>query len=368
MRRFSPLILLALLLLTLTPRASAASPNGDVSAAVYDYQAQRYGSDARLPVVSLRLNGKPISGEMPGVVYGNRTLAPLRLLAEGLGAEVVWVQDKAQVYVIREDTTFLFTLGSPIVYVDGKARELPDKVPATMVRYEDQGHTMVPLRFFSETLGCQVDWEQKSYTAAVSEDHYIADSLLEKLDRPVEAEKYVIALDAGHGGSASGAYYEKTAEKDLTLSMTLKLERILRALGYQTVLTRWGDTYMDLYERAEIANEAGADIFVSVHCNAAEKNPDFQGLYVYHYPGSQVGAALAQSIQTAACDFTGAVDREIDKANFVVLRETTMPAVLVETGFMTCHEELERLKDPAYQTKMALGMAQGVIQYLNPQK
>ncbi len=91
MRRFSPLIFLALLLLTLTPSVAAASPNGDVSAAVYDYQAQRYSPAARLPVVSLRLNGKPISGEMPGVIYGNRTLAPLRLLAEGLGAEVVWV-------------------------------------------------------------------------------------------------------------------------------------------------------------------------------------------------------------------------------------------------------------------------------------
>lgn len=367
MRRFLSLVLSALLLFCAGGRAQAAVPNGILKAAVYNYKADRYGETQDLPLVNLRLNGESISGEMPGVIYQSRTLAPLRLLAEGLGARVEWMPSSAQVLITREEETVLLTLGSATAYVNGEPRELPDGVPATMVSYQGQGYTMVPLRFFSQSLGCRVGWEQTSYTAKVYESDYIAD-LLEPLDAPIDPSCYTIALDAGHGGSASGAVYEETMEKDLTLSMTQKVQELLAALGYNTVMTREEDQYVDLYERAEIANRANADIFVSIHCNAADKHPDFEGLYVYHYPWSWSGMTLAQSIQTPACAFTGAVDREIDSANFVVLRETKMPAVLVETGFMTCSWELERLKDDAYQTRMAQGIVQGIIQYLNAKK
>lgn len=364
MRRFLSLVLSVLLLLGAGGRAQAAAPNGTLEAAIYDYELNKYGKLQKLPLVNLQLNGESISGEMPGVIYQSRTLAPLRLLAEGLGAEVEWVPDRAQVLVTREKETILLTLGSATAYVNDEPRELPDGVPATMVSYEGQGYTMVPLRFFSQSFGCRVGWEQTNYTAKVYEPDYLED-LLEPLDTPVNANCYTIALDAGHGGSASGAVYEETMEKDLTLSMTRKVQELLSALGYNTVMTREGDEYIGLYDRAEIANRARADVFVSIHCNAAEKHRDFEGLYVYHYPWSRSGMTLAQSIQTPACEFTGAVDRGIDSANFVVVRETEMPAVLVETGFMTCSEELERLKDEDYQTRMAQGITQGIIQYLN---
>lgn len=366
MRRFLSLALSALLLLGAGGRAQAAPPNGTLTAAIYNYKTDKYGPAQELPLVDLRLNGESISGEMPGVIYQSRTLAPLRLLAEGLGAEVEWMPDSAQVLITRDKEMVLLTLGSATANVNGEPQELPDGVPATMVSYKGQGYTMVPLRFFSQSLGCRVGWEQTSYTAKIYESDYIAD-LLEPLDAPVDANCYTIALDAGHGGSASGAAYEETMEKDLTLSMTQKVQELLSALGYNTVMTREGDEYVDLYDRARIANDANADIFVSVHCNAADKHPDFEGLYVYHYPWSWSGMTLAQSIQTPACTFTGAVDRGIDSANFVVVRETRMPAVLVETGFMTCSEELARLKDEDYQTRMAQGIVQGIIQYLNAQ-
>lgn len=364
MRRFLPLVLSALLLLGAGGRAQAAAPNGTLTAAIYNYKTDKYGPAQELPLVNLRLNGESISGEMPGVIYQSRTLAPLRLLAEGLGAEVEWMPDSAQVLVTRDEVSILLTLGSATAYVNDEPQELPDGVPATMVSYEDQGYTMVPLRFFSQSFGCRVGWEQTGYTAKIFEPNYLAD-LLEPLDTPINANCYTIALDAGHGGRAPGAVYEKTMEKDLTLSMTQKIQELLAALGYNTVMTREGDEYVDLYDRAQIANDAHADVFVSIHCNAAEKHPDFEGLYVYHYPWSWSGMTLAQSIQTPACAFTGAVDRGIDSANFVVVRETRMPAVLVETGFMTCSEELARLKDNDYQTRMAQGIVQGIIQYLN---
>lgn len=368
MRRFLSLFIFLTLLLGLGPQAKAAGPNGGITAAVYNYALDRYAPAEEMAVVRLRLDGQDILGKMPGVIYQSRTLAPLRLLAEGLGAEVEWVPDMAQVVVRKGEDVILLTLGSATAYVNDQARGLPDGVPATMVSYEGQGYTMVPLRFFSETLGCRVDWEQPSYTASMTRTGYIGQdlaSLLTPLDTPVDPGKYLIALDAGHGGPWSGAYYEETAEKDLNLSMVLKLDRILRALGYNTILTRQGDEDVGLKARSVIANNADADIFVSIHCNAAPQVPDFQGLYVYHYPGSVEGQALAQAIQAPACAFTGAVDRNINSANFSVVRESKMPAVLVETGFMSCHEELLRLKDEAYQTRMAQGVAQGIIRYLN---
>ncbi len=366
MRRFPLCLLLAALLTVFAlPAAQAATPNGTLSAGVYDYEHDRPGELQDLPLVELRFNDAPISGEMPGVIVGNRTLAPLRLLAEALEAQVEWLPDAAaQVRITRGEDVIELTLGSAVAQVNGDPKELPDHVPAAIVSYDGQGYTMVPLRFFSETLGCRVGWDQGSYTASVFASGYI-DDLLAPLDTPVEPQSRLIVLDPGHGGTASGAFYEEVAEKDLTLSMTTKLRDILSALGYNTVMTRESDVSMGLYERADVANAAGADLFVSVHCNAAEDFPTFQGLYVYHYPDSPSGEALARIIQATACGFTGAVDRDIDSANFVVLRETDMPAVLVETGFMTCHEELIKLMDDAYQTRMAQGIAQGIIQYLN---
>lgn len=355
MKRFLSLLLLFALLCL--PSVSAAPPNGTVSAQLYNYSRSTYGPVEDLAMVRVELDGKTLNGaEVPAVVVKGRTVAPLRWVAEQLGAKVEWVPGAAQVVVTRGNDQVTLTMGSAAAQVNGAERSLPDGVPAMAMFYQGQGHTMVPVRFFSEVLGCTVTWEQGSYTAHVSSSG---------LDTPIAPERFLIALDAGHGGSASGAYYENTAEKDLNLSMTRKLDDILRGLGYRTMLTRSEDVDVGLKRRSVLANEAKADIFVSIHCNASETNHDFQGLYVYHYPGSVQGAALAQAIQTPACRFTGAVDRGINSANFSVVRESKMPAVLVETGFMTCHEELLRLKDDAYQTRMARGIAQGIIQYLN---
>lgn len=358
MKRFLSLLLFFSLLLALCVEASDP-PNGVVNVQVYDYARSTYNTKQPLPVVELVLDGISMSWEpMPGVVRDGRTMAPLRPLAERLGAKVEWVQDAAQVVVKRGEDTVVLTMGQATAQVNGETMPLPDDVPATAMFYQGQGYTMVPLRFFSEVLGCTVTWEQSSYTARISTE----------LETPITPQQYLIALDAGHGGSASGAYYENTAEKDLNLAMIRKLDEILRGMGYRTILTRAGDKDVGLKERSNIANNAGADIFVSIHCNAAVDAPHFQGLYVYHYPGSEQGMALAQAIQTPACQVTGAVDRGINSDNFSVVRESKMPAVLVETGFMTCHQELVRLKDEAYQSRMAQGIAQGIVRYLNGKK
>ena len=185
----------------------------------------------------------------------------------------------------------------------------------------------------------------------------------------IDPDKYTVVLDAGHDGKTLGAVYPNSAgtqiyEKDLTLSMVKKLEAILLEQGYNVVLTRDGETAGDLYERSELANAVGADVFVSIHCNVAATVPTFQGLYTYYHPSSERSKLFAQAVQDAACAASGAVDRGIASANFIVLRETDMAAVLVETGFMTNVEELERLCDEDYQQSLMEGVARGIADYL----
>ena len=188
------------------------------------------------------------------------------------------------------------------------------------------------------------------------------------LSTPINPESSVIVLDAGHGGSATGAQYGGIAEKDINLSVTRKVAALLEDCGYPVVLTRSGDWDVGLYERAEQANDLQADIFVSVHSNAAPASPDYTGIYTYHYPDSYWGGLLAQYIQSSLISATGAIDRGTKSEDFVVLRETDMAAVLVEMGFMTNHGELRLLVDSGYQDKLARGIAEGIIRYLNRQK
>ena len=180
----------------------------------------------------------------------------------------------------------------------------------------------------------------------------------------IDPSKKTVVIDSSHGGSASGACYEDILEKDLTLPMSLKLRDLLQEMGYNVVMTRDEDVYMTLTERCQVANEIGADVFVSIHCNALENNTSYQGLFTFYSTGSTLGQRLAQYVQTAAAASTGTIDRGIqNNSDYTVLIKTTMPAILVETGFMSNHTELMNLCDDAYQTRMAQGIAQGIDQY-----
>ena len=200
---------------------------------------------------------------------------------------------------------------------------------------------------------------------------------------PLDPSAYTVVLDAGHGyynGGTTGAYYEEIAEDTITLPITLKVEQYLKAAGYNVVMTRSDDVmplcdpptgYIpktdSLYARARLANAVNADIFVSIHANSYAPNPSIQGTRTYIYPDSAKGLALAKYVHAATVASAGSKDQDILENNYVVLRETNMPACLVETGFMTCHEELMRLIQPEYQDKLARGIATGIQNYFATQ-
>ncbi len=224
-----------------------------------------------------------------------------------------------------------------------------------------EGVTMVPLRALSEALGFHVSWDSASRTASIS---------LEAPEPPAaEAEEEVLSglvvLDPGHGGSANGAAYGGVAEKDLNLAIASQAARLLEEAGLTVVMTRSDDRDVPLYRRSGLANSLGADLFVSVHCNASLTNPEARGVYTAAAERQSEGWVLAEVLRQTMMDATGAEDMGTEpRPNLAVLRTAQVPAALVECGYMSTPAELELLAAPDYQLQLAHGIAEGVVTYL----
>lgn len=182
------------------------------------------------------------------------------------------------------------------------------------------------------------------------------------------AMKPLVILDAGHGGTDEGAKVRSFLEKKVTLLTTLLTKKHLEELGYRVILTRSRDSYISLPKRVQIANKAKASLFVSIHFNAS-KSVEAQGIEVFYYNSdemwrSRASQRLAGCILGRVIDQTDGTSRGVKHGNFHVIRETDMPAVLVEGGFITNQTERNRLKDRSYLDRIAVGIAQGVDKYL----
>lgn len=177
-----------------------------------------------------------------------------------------------------------------------------------------------------------------------------------------EEEAPIVALDAGHGGVQPGCVAGEILEKDITLSVTIRLKEKLEEKGLEVFLTRDSDEDVELSDRANMANQSGASCFVSLHCNWYEEDPSVSGLDCYYYQ-DEAGMLLAQSILDHIAN-VGVHTRELKEENFEVLWETTMPATLIELGFMTNPEELESLQSQEYQDKLASAIAEGIQKML----
>lgn len=181
-----------------------------------------------------------------------------------------------------------------------------------------------------------------------------------------------VVLDPGHGGPDPGAIGPTgVQEKVVSLAIARKVSEILAPVA-QVKLTRERDealgfnTTADLEARARIANEFGADCFISIHCNAA-KDPKAQGTETYHFPGSGLGRKLAQAIQARLVSELQRPDRGVKEARYLVLRETRIPACLVELAFISNPTEEALLENPDFQAWTALAIAQGVADFLGVQ-
>lgn len=183
-----------------------------------------------------------------------------------------------------------------------------------------------------------------------------------------------VCIDAGHGGDDSGAVGTAgVKEKDVNLAVALKVGSILQQNNINVVYTRtndnpsWdtSDQSASLSKRCSIANNAKADIFVAIHCNSADDVETANGTETYSYATGTNGEKLANLIQSELIKATGAANRGVKTANFYVLKNTSMPAVLTELGFLSNATEEKKLNDATYQQKCANGIAKAIIEYLN---
>ena len=177
------------------------------------------------------------------------------------------------------------------------------------------------------------------------------------------SSRLTVAIDPGHGGLDVGAIGRGgLQEKNVNLPIALAVASQLQQQGVQTVLTRPSDRDVSLESRVIQAEEANASIFVSIHANAISlSRPEVNGLETYYY---QSGQRLAQSIHNSILRRLNIRDRGVRQAGFYVLRKTSMPAVLVEVGFVTGQEDSRNLSNSTYRQKMAEAIADGIVQYL----
>lgn len=180
----------------------------------------------------------------------------------------------------------------------------------------------------------------------------------------------VIVIDPGHGGRDPGAISPNgIKEKDLNLIMSLKLEAALKALGYNVVMTRSTDVALDLYGRPALANEINADIFVSMHANSTTNNA-VSGIEVLYCPATTGSKKtvdqypLARMVMDEILKNTGGKERGVIKRpDLVVLNRTNMPAILIETGFLSNANEEKLITNESYQNNMTQGIINGINQY-----
>ena len=172
-----------------------------------------------------------------------------------------------------------------------------------------------------------------------------------------------VVLDAGHGGKDQGASAETVIEKEINLEIAEKTRTVLKEAGYDVAMTRSGDRFVSLSDRAVYANRKKAKVFVSVHCNSAEEMAE--GIETFYGTGKTDGSFdLAEVIQEELIEKTDAKDRGVKDAKYTVIMRTDMPSVLVETGFLNHEQERARLDSEEYQNLIAEAIAEGIMRYL----
>lgn len=174
----------------------------------------------------------------------------------------------------------------------------------------------------------------------------------------------LVVVDPGHGGEDPGAqsvlgYWEK----EINLKIAHKVASFLRDGGVEVIMTREGDTYPTLEERAALANRQNADLFVSIHCDS---NGDrvHKGFTIYRARSASWGSKQAGRLLETHLSGAGIPSKGLRGADYRVLVQTECPAILVECGFMSNYDEAAMLTDPWYQNKIARAIADGILEYL----
>lgn len=184
----------------------------------------------------------------------------------------------------------------------------------------------------------------------------------DELDADLSGEEnHMVVLDAGHGGEDGGTVEQAATEKEINLAVVLKLKELLEEQGIRVVLTRDKDIFMKLEERVQIANGEKADLFISIHCNYYEKDSSIYGLECYYCKSGEEGKHYAEKIMETIEESKNIVSRNVKPADYYILKNTTVPAVLVEIGYLSNYNERNQLMSEEYQEKLAGELVKGIV-------
>lgn len=167
-----------------------------------------------------------------------------------------------------------------------------------------------------------------------------------------------VVIDAGHGGRDGGAVWNGLIERNLTLDVAKRLDSVLRSRGIRTVMTRKTNSTVELSTRAAIANRYRSSIFVSIHFNAS-RNRSVSGIET-HYRSSR-GRELAGYVQRSLDKRVTGINRGVFYRDYKVLRETKMPAILIECGFISNRTEARRCGSSVHRQALAEAIASGIL-------
>lgn len=189
-----------------------------------------------------------------------------------------------------------------------------------------------------------------------------------------EDKRYKVHIDPGHGGNDVGTISKNSDiyEKNLSFEISKAVvEKLCEYSNVDVIVSRYDDRYVSLEDRVNHANEVNADYFISIHLNADPNSTDTHGIETYYSDSNkkeiQGSSELAKSIQSNIIDSTGEKDRGFKKSNFMVTKFTKMPAVLIECGFLTNKNEKEKLLTQMYRDKLAQGIVNGLVDYIEQQ-
>ena len=316
------------------------------------------------------INNKVIT--TPKIIKG-RSLIPVRILSSFFGEGLEWKEAEKKLLVSNAKYKLSLQAGNRVAAVNNQP--IPLSISPRLI----DNQLFMPVRLLMELYGGRLTWigsEKKvnyhSYQTSkqqlspnIDNARLAKESNQSQFDSNQRARiKKLIVIDPGHGGRDPGAIgVTGLEEKRVNLEIAVQLERNLRQAGYNTCLTRKSDRFIPLVERAQLANLKQADLFISIHANS---NPraTVHGTATYaHWYASKKNWALAWYVQSEMIKRTSLADNGLKAANFSVLRGAKMPAILVETAFLSHAQEEKLLNSVSFQSKAAAGIAAGVENY-----
>ncbi len=404
--------------------------DNDSQKVIIEYNGEKIILKINSRTVYIGSNSASISPSDPAPkIINNKTMIPVRFVAEEFGFDVQWVNDTRTVRITSPDTdevrltnVTLSTEGDTdcvFVQLDEFVNpnvfkmEEPDRIVIDVYGaratikdggIEQSGSAVKGIRYSQHDdrfrvvadLKAEADFEVLKLKNGVeisiikTGDEIVPDDDNDNENTPPEEEitedndinmdasidnsdgKITIILDPGHGGTDPGATYPvgvknpTVKEKDITLDVALRVKGQLEAAGIRVIMTRKDDVYPTLKERVEMANNSSADLYVSIHVNAMDNKDEIDGAQVYYHKDSEFGKKLAKYVYESIIEHTNLTRRGIqDGSSLYVLKNTKMPAILTEGGFITNENDRDYINSEKGRKEMADAISEGILEALD---